>query len=693
MVMGILCSSIVSQAAKVSFSATGMLPHWGELTAQTSDGSAFTSGSEVADGTQLIFTAPSVVGYYVDWYVNETKDESATDQAFKLTVNGDVTVEARYVEAFKLVFEGTPFVKYADRNGYVYIGANFYHYTGPKNGAYGTSVSSWTVKGATNKTFNVDNVPNDTTFTRDTLKADLILTPTYVDNSGDLGDATATAVWSFAYPDSVPLFRQFKSTCHYVQPTNFNGSYTDVCMVIDASQGMLDNELRQGKGNTLVKAGTRFRLPVLYGSVYKLAGSSAFSATTINGEAPVLGTEGELHTATLDVTDPKKDSIDIVIGEDQYIKYISASYPGGHTTLTWGTNIKTEESTIGTASKAGEAGNVVWKMSDITNVGGLTVTPYLCDTLTSKIQATAEKDETKYMAVSFDVAEGFSFNLNSVTIPLATIVTGTTCKVEICIEDERGTKVDSIFSVAKSDSLTSFAMKGPKSTATTTNAIYLYGHITMKLFVYGADASYCLGTPISVAGVLCETITCGEGKTWALYVSKGALDMEKHIGLHVYEVVGVDEKQKTIIKVPLEEGRQATTVMINTEQPGAVFNTPLTRADDAVNTEDNRLHMSDGTAVGNKIRYRFVNEGELYYFQLVPEGEVIPEGEVYLEWDSFTYPEKLYKDKGDVPTGIREIDMNSLMATGETRRVIKNGQVLIVKPDGKVYNMAGARIY
>ncbi len=157
--------------------------------------------------------------------------------------------------------------------------------------------------------------------------------------------------------------------------------------------------------------------------------------------------------------------------------------------------------------------------------------------------------------------------------------------------------------------------------------------------------------------------------------------------------MGVDEKQKTIIKVPLEEGRQATTVMINTEQPGAVFNTPLTRADDAVNTEDNRLHMSDGTATGNKMRYRFVNEGELYYFQLVPEGEVIPEGEVYLEWDSFTYPEKLYKDKGDVPTGIREIDMNSLMATGETRRVIKNGQVLIVKPDGKVYNMAGARIY
>ena len=46
-----------------------------------------------------------------------------------------------------------------------------------------------------------------------------------------------------------------------------------------------------------------------------------------------------------------------------------------------------------------------------------------------------------------------------------------------------------------------------------------------------------------------------------------------------------------------------------------------------------------------------------------------------------------------MPTGIREIDMNSLMATGETRRVIKNGQVLIVKPDGKVYNMAGARIY
>ena len=60
-------------------------------------------------------------------------------------------------------------MKYADRNGYVYFGANFYHYTGPKNGAYGTSVSSWTDNNK--KTHSVDNVPNDTTIVRDTLTA------------------------------------------------------------------------------------------------------------------------------------------------------------------------------------------------------------------------------------------------------------------------------------------------------------------------------------------------------------------------------------------------------------------------------------------------------------------------------------------------------------------------------------------
>lgn len=682
---------VMAANGRVTFSATGTQSHWGELTAKTADGTALTSGTEVADGTQVTFTAPQVVGYYVDWYVNDVNNEEATDFTFVLSVTADVKVEARYTEAFKLIFENTPFVKYADRNGYVYYGANFYHYTGPKNGAYGTSVSSWKEKDGT-KTHNVDNVPNDTTIVRDTLTADKVLTPVYLDNGDDLGDASATAVWSFAYPDSVPLFRQFKDVCHYVQPTLFNAAYTDVCMVCDAREGLIDNELRMGKGNTIVNAGTRFRLPVLYGTIFKIAGTNEFTATTIDGETPETGKEGDYFTASLTVSNPSKDSIDIVIGENQCLKYISASYPGGNTTLTWTTNIKTAESAIGTASKTGEGGSVIYGMTDIANIGGLTVTPLVRDTLTSEIQATLEKAPDKYITVSFDVAKDYSFNIGTVSVPIAPIGAGKECKVELYIEDERGNKLDSIFSNITTDSLTTFAMTGPKSTATNNNSIYLYGHVTLKIFVYGADAKYCFGSPITIQGVTCETITCGEGRTWGVYVTKGSLDMEKLVGLHVYQVVSVNEKQLTITKVPLEEGRQASIVLINTEQPGAIFNTPLTRADDAYSV-DNILHVSDGTVVGDRTRYRFTFADDMYYFKMIPEGEVIPEGEIYLEWDSFTYPEILYNDATDAANDIDDLDMNSQLATGKTRRVLKNGQIFIVRPDGTVYNLSGVRVY
>lgn len=624
-------------------------------------------------------------------YVDDVKNDTILQNTLTLEVTADVKVEARYTEAFKMIFSGTPFVKYADRNGYIFLGGNFYHFTGPKNGAYGTSVSSW--KGDNNKTYNVDNVPNDTTVVRDTLTADVVLTPVYQDNGNDLGDASATAVWSFAYSDSVALFRQFSGKCNLVQSTDFNAAFTDVNMVVDATEGMIDNELLQGKGYSFVKAGTKFRLPMVYGTIFTLCGSNEFSATTIDGEVGEKGMEGEFHTTSLTFTDPMKDSIDIVIGEDQNLKYIRAEYPGGHTTLNWATNLRTAESTIGTASKTGQGGCIVVGMTDIENVGGLEITPVVCDTLTSQIQATIEKDSEKYMSVGFDVGKGFAFNLNTVSVPLALIGMGTTGKVELYIEDEFGHKLDSIFTNLKTDSLLTCTMTGPKKTATSTNTIYQQGHVTVKIWVYGADAKYAFGSPIAVAGVICEEITCGPGKNWALHVSKGAVDLEKLVGLHTYEVVGVNEKQLTIIKVPLEEGKQATTLLINTEKAGEVFYTPLTRADDAIASAENILFVSDGTVAGNKMRYVFKSEGDLYYFQMVPEGELIPEGEIYLEWDSFTYPETLYMSKEDIPTGILDIDMNEMLANGQTRRVVKNGEVLIIKPDGKVYNMMGIRIF
>lgn len=128
-----------------------------------------------------------------------------------------------------------------------------------------------------------------------------------------------------------------------------------------------------------------------------------------------------------------------------------------------------------------------------------------------------------------------------------------------------------------------------------------------------------------------------------------------------------------------------------TAQPGAVYNSPLTRADDSM-TQNSILFVSDGTATGDKTRYVFAQNGTAYSFNMVPEGDVIPEGDVYLEWETFTEPQYLYLNQNDVPTGITTIDITRKLATGETYTIMRNGRMYIVKPDGNVYNLSGARV-
>lgn len=102
---------------------------------------------------------------------------------------------------FKFIFAGTPFVKYAHDDGTIWLTQNFYHHDYYVQDNFAHSVSQWT--GDNGKTYLVDNLPLDPkVVTCDTLTADVVLTPTYVFNEEDLGDATVTVTWLFEQPDT-----------------------------------------------------------------------------------------------------------------------------------------------------------------------------------------------------------------------------------------------------------------------------------------------------------------------------------------------------------------------------------------------------------------------------------------------------------------------------------------------------------
>lgn len=221
----------------VTYSTTGKPAAAAAMVAKAGE-TVVADGSAVAVGTEVVFTAGGTLGYHVEWYVNEVKND-AEGFVLTLTINEDTKVEARYVENFKFIFKDTPYVKYADANGIIYMGPNFYCHKFEKLRAFGYTVDSFT--GSNGKNYLVDNSPDSILIVKDTLKADVVMTPNYVLNESDFGDATVMPVWDFDKPDSVALFKNFQGKCCFVKPTWFDSNYIDLNMSCDATYGWIDN--------------------------------------------------------------------------------------------------------------------------------------------------------------------------------------------------------------------------------------------------------------------------------------------------------------------------------------------------------------------------------------------------------------------------------------------------------------------
>ena len=175
----------------------------------------------------------------------------------------------------------------------------------------------------------MDNSPDTVLVVIDTLTADVVMTPNYVLNESDLGDATVTPVWDFDKPDSVALFRNFQEKCCFVKPTWFDSNYIDMNMSCDATNGWIENENANTLGYAEVGAGTKFTLPARYGTVYRMVTKEALSATTIADSTSTsfrksVDSMGN-QVATLFYNESDNDSIHIVVGEDIKLISISAS--------------------------------------------------------------------------------------------------------------------------------------------------------------------------------------------------------------------------------------------------------------------------------------------------------------------------------------------------------------------------------
>ena len=563
------------------------------------------------------------------------------------------------VENYKFIFKGTPYVKYADENGVITIPSNYYHHKYEKLRSFGYTLQSWS--GSNGKTYLPDNIVTDTIVTRDTLTADVIMTPNFVLNEEDLGDATVTSLWEFGLPDSVALFSNFQNVCTFVKPTLFNSYYIDMNMTIDAREGWIDNELCGSEGYAEVGAGTRFSLPARYGTIYKMVTKDALSATTIADSTSyktTIDSNGN-YVATLFYYESTKDSIDIVMGEDIRLISVSASYPGGDNYMSWTPSMKTDQDAIITVDKSDPSGCLLYDISDIEINGGLSVvagTPL--DSLSAQIEVPAEFDESKYLSVSFQMGEGFSYKHKKAFVQLRLEGANKSAKVKMTLSDTEGNLLESkLYEYVNADSV----LLDTLANFSKPNDIYLYDHVTLKLYVYGEADSYRLFMPITSSGEICEVLRFPEGYTFTPYVAKSEIDLDG-IGLltvDAFEVVGVDDEAKHVTLNAIEEVPMGDIIIIHSDEPGAVHNIPLTRADDAYVHNNNKLWVSDGTVRGGRDIYRFAKEstkeGDLYTFRRSSTSDILPDGEVYLKYHSATNTDTYYLSEEDVPEKVAKL--------------------------------------
>lgn len=267
------------------------------------------SGSEFDKNTSIALTADEGASYhFVKWTVNDV--EVSTSTAYTHTVTEAATIKGIYEANKKLIFEGTNQEAYADKNGNITVPQNWYHYQ------TGKTVISWT--GSDGNTY----VPGE----QKVLSENVTLTPNYTTTKKQLAYG-ATVTWSFAFPNSCPLFNSIQgagATRNYVQQANINGTNLDVNMVCDATAGKMDNARRMTNDLTQVNNGTKFTIPAVTNMTVTVNANGNMSATTIDGSTSYTGkgTKSITYTYT-----GSEEAIDIVINDGSYLSSIVVTYP------------------------------------------------------------------------------------------------------------------------------------------------------------------------------------------------------------------------------------------------------------------------------------------------------------------------------------------------------------------------------
>ena len=297
---------------------------------QEAFGSIDKSGeNSVPEGDAISLVATANTGYA---FTNWTKDDEEVSTNATLALS-NVTEDAAYVANFKKLYRVTyDLGEYAGTlTGKVLCN---YNAANSINEIYADVSDNYTIPSYAHRYLYREGYVlsgwTDGTNTYNTgdaiaLTGDITLTPTWTETTQTLATSNeeTTVTWSFAKADIVFMDWQSNDKYgYYTKPQTVNGETIAVPMQI--TKGKVGNYTRTDK-LAQVNQNTTFTIPAVSGMKVKIADAyKEFTATTIAGSTDYTGSGTKTIEYTYTGTD---ETIDIVIGESQYLTTIAVTYP------------------------------------------------------------------------------------------------------------------------------------------------------------------------------------------------------------------------------------------------------------------------------------------------------------------------------------------------------------------------------
>lgn len=611
--------------------------------------SGMTSGSEFDKNTTIALSADNGASYhFVGWTVNG--EQVSTENAYTHTVTEAAEIKGIYEANKKLIFADTKQEAYADKDGKITVPQNWYNYVA------GKTVVSWT--GNDGNTYE----PGDVL----TLTEDVTLTPNYATNQKKLAYG-ATVTWSFAFPNSAPLFNSIQGTGavrNYVQQANIDGVKIDVNMVCDATSGKMDNARRMSNDLTQVNNGTKFTIPAVSGMTVKVNANGNMSATTIAGSTSYEGTGSKNITYTYEGSD---ETIDIVINDGSYLSSIVVTYPAT-------AEDPTKSSTIYSANITATG-----KVSFGAGISKQELTSSQVAVEGGKMYVTNEQDKAKEL-ISTQSSVVYLAMTNGNTYFTVELSEGNTLK--------SGDVITATMSAAsrglKFGTGTSYSDGYPGEASSTTEFTYtvveddgICGESTFNIFRATGNSTYFKDFTISRPATVASPTLNASG--YATFSSEYGVQIK---GAKAYKAVLTDSK---LVCTEIEGGKVPAGVgVILYGEDGAEITASYCA--DAPAVEGNELKattLADGS-LAEKEESLVLSGNSFKYFN----GTAFTAGKAYLPYSTTNASKSfviVFEDIDNTATGINTVETSAKKAV----KTVKNGK-LVINVNGVEYNAVGA---